>query len=199
MFVLLIFLILLFELKIYLTHNFASIISGRIYRSAQLTVPEFNYYVKKYHIKTIVNLRGNNEGSDWYDNEIEFSREHHVKHVDIKLKAYKLPNMTTLQDIVTVLKNVPQPILIHCRSGVDRTGLAAAIAIAISGSQSIDKMDDEISWRHNVLSPRTVGYQVMANYLNYLKSYHVKHSEKAFLQWLYGDTKLVKDSGYFLT
>ena len=50
--------------------NFHVVIADELYRSAQLTPAEIAVYTKRYGIRTIVNLRGKGEGSEWYDDEV---------------------------------------------------------------------------------------------------------------------------------
>jgi hypothetical protein len=45
--------------------NFHTITYGEAYRSAQLDRDELVYYIKKYNIKSIVNLRGKNPEIPW--------------------------------------------------------------------------------------------------------------------------------------
>jgi protein tyrosine/serine phosphatase len=52
---------------LHLTGNFHSVVAGALYRSAQPTTFDIARYQKTYGIKTIINLRGENRGSSWYD------------------------------------------------------------------------------------------------------------------------------------
>jgi hypothetical protein len=65
--------------------NLYPITYGEAYRSAQLDRDEFEYYIKKFNIKSIVNLRGENPDAYWYREEINISTEHNLKHYDISL------------------------------------------------------------------------------------------------------------------
>ena len=46
--------------------NFHAITEGEAYRSAQLRGDKLEYYIRRYNIKSILNLRGTNPDSDWY-------------------------------------------------------------------------------------------------------------------------------------
>src|SRR5271169_3268916 len=46
--------------------NFHPITPGEAYRSAQMDRDELEYYINKYRLKSILNLRGKNPDSDWY-------------------------------------------------------------------------------------------------------------------------------------
>ncbi len=107
--------------------NFHPITPGEAYRSAQLDRDEFRYYIKKYNIKSIVNLRGKNPNEAWYKEELAVSAEHNVNHYDISLSATHEPDEEDISDLIEIFKNAPRPVLIHCQGGADRSGLAAAI------------------------------------------------------------------------
>ena len=54
--------------------NFHTVVPGELYRSAQPTAAMIAEYQQNYGIKTIVNLRGENIGSGWYDAEVAEAR-----------------------------------------------------------------------------------------------------------------------------
>src|SRR5512143_2227839 len=67
--------------------NFHSITDGEAYRSAQLDGDELLFYLGKYHIRSILNLRGSSPDEAWYRQEIKTSAELKVAHYDISLSA----------------------------------------------------------------------------------------------------------------
>ena len=75
----------------------------------------------------MLNLRGLNRNTSWYDDEIETSESFHISHYDLKLSSGEELDDKQLQELVTILRECPKPLLIHCRDGADRTGLAAAL------------------------------------------------------------------------
>jgi protein tyrosine/serine phosphatase len=107
--------------------NFHTITRGEAYRSAQLDTDEWEYYIRKYDIKSIVNLRGKNPEAPWYKEEMKISAEHHIEHFDIPLSATREPALKYINELVAIFRTAPRPVLIHCLAGADRSGLAAAI------------------------------------------------------------------------
>ena len=104
-----------------------------------------------------------------------------------------------LQKLVYILQAAPKPLLVHCKYGADRSGLAAAISIVLSGNKSLDAMQDQISWQYNVLSPVTIGYQVMRNYLFWLRQHTLSYGKKSFMYWLNNVKSLKRYSGIYFT
>jgi protein tyrosine/serine phosphatase len=107
--------------------NFHPIRPGEAYRSAQLDRDELEYYIRKYNIKSIVNLRGENPDQPWYREEKKVSAKYNVKHYDISLSASREPDEEEIRELIEMFNNAPRPVLIHCFAGADRSGLAAAM------------------------------------------------------------------------
>nr|WP_200991911.1 dual specificity protein phosphatase family protein [Rhizobium rhizogenes]QCL10606.1 tyrosine phosphatase family protein [Rhizobium rhizogenes] len=111
------------------TGNFHSVIDGQLYRSAQPTSEELASYVRTNGIKTVINLRGTHPGAAWYDEEVTTARTLGIKHIDFGMSASRTISPETAERLVELMASAPKPILIHCRSGSDRSGLAAALYV----------------------------------------------------------------------
>lgn len=107
--------------------NFRSVEEGRAYRSAQLDATTLNLVFDEHGIRTIVNLRGENEQDAWYRNERAAAEKAGVTLVDIRMSAGQLPSRDALLLLYDTFQTAEYPILIHCQSGADRTGAASAI------------------------------------------------------------------------
>ena len=107
--------------------NFHAITAGQAYRSAQLDRDELEDYIRKYSIKSILNLAGRKSSDHHYRDEIEVCRELNIVHHDLRLPADRMPANQKIDRLISILKTTPRPVLIHCKAGADRTGLAAAI------------------------------------------------------------------------
>jgi protein tyrosine/serine phosphatase len=108
-------------------HNFHVVEEGKFYRSAQPTADELEDEVKNLGIKTVINLRGAQDGEKWYDDEANTLSKLGVPLINI---GFSSPDMQFRDDWVRyldALKTAPRPILIHCRSGADRTSEASAV------------------------------------------------------------------------
>jgi protein tyrosine/serine phosphatase len=115
--------------------NFHPITPGEAYRSAQLDRDELECYIREYKIRSIINLRGQNAGESWYQQEIASSQKLGVSHFDLELGAEKAPEPSELTELLRLFTIAPRPVLIHCKAGADRSGLAAALwKMVIDGS-----------------------------------------------------------------
>ena len=182
-----------------LNRNFHVVISKQVYRSAQPYRGALFRDLKDYHITAIINMRGKDANAAWYEHEASFAKHHGIKLYNVNVPAHGLPSVKMLQYLVHVQQTSPKPYLIHCLAGVNRTGLASAIAVILSGDPSIDDWQDQLSWQYNLLSDTSIGYQVMQNYLHWLKTKHKKESKAVFLEWVHGLKSLKHYKGWFIT
>ena len=143
--VLLLFLSASYFLYVEVQGNFHPITHGEAYRSAQLDGDEFEYYIKKYNIKSIVNLRGENHEAKWYRDEIKVSAEHNVQHYDISLSSSSQPDEDEIRSLIEIFKNAPRPVLIHCQAGADRSGLSAAIWKVVVDKEPKSEAEKQLS------------------------------------------------------
>jgi protein tyrosine phosphatase (PTP) superfamily phosphohydrolase (DUF442 family) len=107
--------------------NFRPIKDGQAYRSAQLDAESLELVLATYGIRTIINLRGENEDESWYQSQRSITESAGVAQVDIRMSASELPPRDELLKLYDTYLAADYPILIHCKAGADRTGAAAAI------------------------------------------------------------------------
>lgn len=110
-----------------ISQNFEEVDSGRFYRSAQLTPRELEEKIKKHGIKTVISLRGAPEKSYWVDPQRKVLDQLNVQFVPIRWSVDYYPEAGELRAFLQTLKSAEYPILVHCRTGADRTGEATAI------------------------------------------------------------------------
>lgn len=100
-------------------------ISERVWRSAQ-PLPLQLKKAKELGIRTIINLRGNANATT-YRLEQESCKQLGMNYVDYKLRSRAAPSQEELLGLRNLFTNVEYPILLHCKSGADRAGLASAL------------------------------------------------------------------------
>jgi len=107
--------------------NFHVVDDGRLYRSGQPAPEHIRTVVEHYGIRTIINLRGPNAGKPWYDAEARTTKELGITQIDYPFSAQSLPPGDLLAAVEESLRTAEYPVLIHCESGADRSGMIAAV------------------------------------------------------------------------
>jgi protein tyrosine/serine phosphatase len=103
---------------------------GRLYRSARLERDQLEHVIRRFGIKSILNVRGEASGEAWYENEISVSKNLHLAHFDYGLSAGDPVTMVQIKEIIKIMREAPKPILVHCEGGADRSGLVSALFLA---------------------------------------------------------------------
>ncbi len=163
--------------------NIHTVLPGEVYRSATLSPQRFHALLVDHHIQSVVNLRGKNAQSAWYRQEVATTKTLGVSFYSIALSAHIRPTPLQLRTLVQILAQAKRPMLVHCRGGSDRTGLAAALVLLLD-NQSVAQAWRAISWRYYVFRDSSVGNQVLASYQAWLIAQHKTSSRAVFLQWV---------------
>ncbi|HEX8200218.1 MAG TPA: tyrosine-protein phosphatase [Isosphaeraceae bacterium] len=106
--------------------NFGVVDPGRVYRSAQPR-SDLRRTVASYRLGSILNLRGGSEADAWYAAEVRAASDLGVDFYDLPLCATQRPSRRELLVLLDLFGRCRYPLLIHCKSGADRTGLASAL------------------------------------------------------------------------
>ena len=132
---------------IQLTGNFAAIVPGEAYRSNQPSAADIAAYSARYGVRTIVNLRGRHEAAAWYRDEAAAAKNLGIRLIDFPMEADRRLDVEGAGQLVALLRDAPRPILIHCRSGADRTGLASVLYLARIAGVDEEKAERQLSVR----------------------------------------------------
>jgi len=120
-----------------------------VYRSAQLTPWRLKKIIKKYNVKTIINLRGNNKNY-LYKREEEICKEMGVEYFTVALlsRSPERIRKEELDKLVNILKTAKKPILFHCKAGADRTGFVAVLWHILNGRDKKWAIDKELRLKY---------------------------------------------------
>lgn len=117
----------------WLTENFHQL-PPTAYRSAQLDKDELEEIIQQYCIKTVINLRGEQQDEEWYQEEQKICRQYGIEHINVRLSARRMPTRNELKQLITTIDNAQPPIYFHCAYGSDRTGLASTVYRILNGA-----------------------------------------------------------------
>ncbi len=153
------------------TGNFHAVVAGELYRSAQPSAADIRKYAHEEGIRTILNLRGPNPGVDWYEAETKQAHDLGITVIDIPLFSRKKMTDAQEKELLDAMRDAPKPMLVHCASGANRTGMASALYLGIIKNQDLKKARAQLSPYYGHL-PYT-----------FLRSYPMRQSmERAFLR-----------------
>jgi protein tyrosine phosphatase (PTP) superfamily phosphohydrolase (DUF442 family) len=131
-------------------HNFHVVSAGQVYRSAQPDAEGLKQMVRDHGIKSVLNLRGA-DGGDWYCAETNASQAMGLEHYDFKLSAGTELTDAEMEQILATIGHAAKPMLIHCKSGADRTGLVGALYLYSLEGKSAQSAGQELTvWRGHV-------------------------------------------------
>ncbi len=142
-----------------------------VFRSGQPTEDWLARRIEQYGMQSVICLRGSN------DNSAPTARAAvgaGIVFASVPMSATSPPRPATLLELWRLAANAPRPVLLHCRAGVDRTGLAAALFVlhdtgdlalaraqlallphghlALFGQQAMDAVLDRYEPHHGKLS-----------------------------------------------
>lgn len=108
-------------------YNFHWIESGAAARAAQAYAGFLGRFLRAHGIRAVLNLRGSNPRYHWWRYETRVCVQLGIAHRDAKLNSRQLPAQPMLIALVDAFDTLPQPMLLKCSGGQDRTSFAAAL------------------------------------------------------------------------
>jgi protein tyrosine phosphatase (PTP) superfamily phosphohydrolase (DUF442 family) len=135
--------------------NWAEVIPGKLYRSNHPTPARLAAAARKFGLRTLINLRGQRQcGSD------ALSREAAARlgliHIDMAFESRGAPHRDRILRFHDIWRTLQTPALMHCKSGADRAGLAAGLAILFEGGTAREAQA-QLGWRYGHFSQSRTG------------------------------------------
>jgi protein tyrosine phosphatase (PTP) superfamily phosphohydrolase (DUF442 family) len=124
--------------------NLAEIAPG-VYRANQPSPRQLAAY-SKMGIRSILNLRGAQPQS-FYLLEEEACAALGLALHNARIKAQAIPAAAFLE-LLDTFEQVERPVLMHCKSGADRTGIAAALWLLHMEGAGVEQAMRQLSLRH---------------------------------------------------
>ncbi len=167
--------------------NLHTVIPGRVYRCAQPTGASLDALVPKLGIRTVVNLRGYGASQPWYLAESRGCQKHDVNLEDVPFSAIRLPGKHEIRDLIEILERAEAPLLIHCRQGADRTGLASVAALLLLTDTPYPVALRQLSLRfgHMPIGRTTRNDRFFAMYEAWLRDAEQTHAPSLFRRWAF--------------
>ena len=154
-------------------------VSTKVWRSAQ-PLPGDIAWAAQRGIKTIVNLRGGREFGSW-PLEKEACEAHKIHLVDLPLYARGVPRIEAIRWARALFAEMEYPALIHCKSGADRTGFAAALYLLLQEGRPIEEARAQLHLRYGHFRWTATG--ILDAFFD-MYSRDANAGELAFIEWV---------------
>jgi protein tyrosine phosphatase (PTP) superfamily phosphohydrolase (DUF442 family) len=158
-------------------------IAPGVYRSNQPSAGQLAALRARLGLKTVLNLRGQSQQS-FYLFEAETCARLGITLLDLSLSASQAPTLDKLEALHDLLQGAEKPLLIHCKSGADRTGLAAVMYLLVIEKQPFAVARRQLSFRYLHVANSPAGIQD-----HILRHYAVAYDATGigFMEWLRRD------------
>lgn len=169
----------------FLGTNFHVVLPGKVFRSAQPGRERLKTLVHRHGIRTVLNLRGLCIGHPWYMEQCETVQDLGIAQEDLSFSAHRIPSAHELCRLIDVLDRAETPILLHCRQGADRTGMAAVVARLLYTEDTLPEALSHLSWRYGHLPVgKTLNMDRFFDlYTQWLGDEGKEHSPAVFRHW----------------
>jgi protein tyrosine/serine phosphatase len=154
-------------------------LGDRAWRSAQPAPHNIRAFAR-LGIRTIVNLRGRRcRGS--YELERGACERHRIALVDFRVSSRKAPTQESIRAVRELFARVEYPVLIHCKSGADRTGLVSVLYRILQEREPVDSASRELSLHYGHLHGSDAGI-LDAFFARYIED--SRSRPMSFLDWV---------------
>jgi protein tyrosine phosphatase (PTP) superfamily phosphohydrolase (DUF442 family) len=168
--------------------NFGVVAPGRVYRSAQPTT-QLGRLIQDHRLASVLNLRGGSMGDAFYWNEVHLTAALGVEFYDFPMSATRRPSRRELLGLSDLFTRCRYPLLIHCRSGSDRTGLASALYLMLQCGAGPDEALQAFTLAHGhiALGGTQHLHEPLDEYSAWLRTNRLPHSAERFVHWVEHD------------
>jgi hypothetical protein len=165
--------------------NVGEVFPGRVYRCSQ---PKGNLVELLDDLRpgSILNLRGGSYADSWYLAEVEAADRLGIDFYDFPMTATRRPSRAELLTLIDLIGRCRYPLLIHCKSGSDRTGLASALVLMLLDGQPPDRAREQFSilYGHVPIGGPEHLHEPLLEYEDWLVSEGHPHAPARFREWV---------------
>jgi protein tyrosine phosphatase (PTP) superfamily phosphohydrolase (DUF442 family) len=165
--------------------NFHAVLPGRVYRCAQQSSTNLERLIQAHGIRTVVNLRGCGPPLPWYMDECRTTHRLGVSQEDVSLSASRMPAVQEIRQLIRVLDHAEPPLLLHCRQGADRTGLAAVAVLLLQTDTDLATARRQLGPRYGHMAVQRAAHldRFYDLYAQWLQENGLTHAPAVFRRW----------------
>lgn len=138
--------------------------------------------LSKKGIRTVVNLRGQGSGGAILLEERACER-FGMQLVHFRMSSRGAPSKERVLAFAELITQLETPLLLHCKSGADRSGFAAGLYLLLTGRGAVADAKAQLSWRYLHFKGAKTGllHEFFCAYERYQQS---TESALPFLHWV---------------
>lgn len=168
--------------------NLGIVDPGRVIRAAQ-PITQLPRLIKDHQLASILNLRGGTFKDAWYQSEVRTAKASGVAFFDFPMKATTRPTRSQLLTLIDFFDHCRYPLLIHCKAGADRTGLASALYLMLQKDMPPQEAIRTFTIYHGhipLLGTEHL-HEPLDEYARWLGSNGLAHTPARFREWVKND------------
>ena len=128
-------------------HNFHVVTPGIVYRSSRMSPTDLTNLIQSDGIRSVLSLIGPDL------NESNAVRNANAVYFDVSISDRHEVTEQRMDKIISILRKAPKPVLIHCKAGADRTGLAASLYLYAIAGEPAAQASSELTFFYGHLPP----------------------------------------------
>lgn len=156
--------------------------NGIVWRSAQPTPHQLGWF-KRQGVRSVISLRGGREHGSWPLQREACEREG-LTLVEFVLRSRDAPSRETILSAKEFFESIEYPAMMHCKSGADRAGLAAALFLILHEGRPVREAVGQLSPRYGHFRFAKTGI-LDAFFATYLREGEPRGQD--FLDWVEHD------------
>lgn len=159
---------------------------GKVYRIAQPKGAGLARSLDEQGIASVLNLRGGSMSDSWYAAEVEAAGARGIDFYDLPMKAEERPGRNDLLALIDLFPQCRYPLLIHCKAGADRTGLASALyrMVMLGEAPEIAEGQFTVFHGHVPLLGTAHLHEPIDEYAAWLRAEGLEHTAERFRRWI---------------
>lgn len=122
-------------------------VGGQMWRGNQPS-PDRLRELKDMGFKTILNLRGFQEGRHYYDLEHYTCDQIGLDIVDLPWGSREAPFVERIEQLIEVFESIEYPAFMHCKSGADRAGIVAVLYRILHEGVPFEEAMEQLSLKY---------------------------------------------------
>jgi protein tyrosine phosphatase (PTP) superfamily phosphohydrolase (DUF442 family) len=164
--------------------NWGVVEPGRLFRSNHPLPWQLAQAARRHGLRSVINLRGHRQdcGSDALGRAR--AGELGLIHADAPFESRGAPHKDRILRLAGLFAELPEPLLIHCKSGADRTGLVAGIWLLLQ-ARGVPAALDQLHWRFGHVAASKTG--ILDAFFQTYAAFVAARGDKPFLDWVRED------------